>query len=683
MIAACLDIETYGAFERVDGKPMPHQKQGRLDAVMHPERTRFWHPDVDEPVSLVSMTSLPHYTGNPREWLCGLQPGDTTVYKVEHWPLLLRRIEDVQVVMGFNLMYDLSYLRHRFPLLKSWRPLVIDVSVLAYLEDENRIEMSLKDLGVGHGLFAYERTLKDGRFSDPDDPLAVQYAAEDTHNTALLAAALANSTVGWYGSTSYKLSETCIQWYSETFWTVLAMYEAGFCIDRGKAIDLMESLEAEMASIATLANTQGISLEGNGCRKNQAEFVERLLAEHPAILDDDQLHVQEKAGGISLMHLTNLMVFTKHAPQHAALFEGLARWIYLRQALWGKLHKRLVYAPKAEKRGVIDRSEVAIPLEPNDLPRAWGKGYDEAWRSQRGVGRLTPKWYLCPGRLDDADDATLGQRQVRPSCGGPGLQTDPQELHDLACSRYPGGIIVKRDASQIELRVAAVWSGEWVDEFNKSKPDLHTRRAIEMFGPDLIQQHIGPVTGDHAEPATWRSNPAFNRFRQVGKTGNFWYVYRGGAKAMHEQTYAALGIDLGLPLFQRMEAERTNTVPKLWAWQESLLDRAQVDGFIEIPWIGASRTYWGNVRREHATTVVNQMVQSCGAATILSLMNGLRKRLPSGIHMVLQVYDSIVFDCHPDVAHMLDDILLECVANCEFWNRLCDHTGHRVPLIME
>jgi hypothetical protein len=294
------------------------------------------------------------------------------------------------------------------------------------------------------------------------------------------------------------------------------------------------------------------------------------------------------------------------------------------------------------------------------------------------IGISYPTWFVTPTSSKDGAGAEGGTLQGRITCKNFRHQTDPDEIKALYRSRFPSGYIVGYDLSQIEMVVAGLLSGDEIllSAFRADPPlDLHTSRAIQVFGPDIV------------------SHPDFKKvYRQAAKGANFGDLFRSGAQTLQTQVFKQTGIVVPMSLCDNIVKTRPYVRPGLWAWQQSLISEARSRGYIELPFIGQSRRFMGGDAYD-ISEIVNMPVQCTAGNVLLSIQHYLHRTLPSinapspPIHMFLNVYDAIYFDCRDSAAlDHLDTLFRDAfthVTTSGYWGKLCDMLGRSVPIRYE
>jgi len=210
-----------------------------------------------------------------------LKPGSTMVflmYQPEHRHRLAKWLMWSETLLLMNGPFDVGMLRHYDPIfrqaLDGYRHVLIDVSALNYLQNELRPEKSLKNLGPVLRTHVYKD--RPARFESPDDPLEQHYNGEDTHNNILSIAELARRIAKDYPN-SDKLSPFCIQHYSDAFWTVIRMAEAGVCMDRNQLLHLEQVAIRKCEHAHTVSVSRfNTRLQGEDSDKDKLALIERI-----------------------------------------------------------------------------------------------------------------------------------------------------------------------------------------------------------------------------------------------------------------------------------------------------------------------------------------------------------------------------------------------------------------------
>ena len=163
-------------------------------------------------------------------------------------------------------------------------------------------------------------------------------------------------------------------------------------------------------------------------------------------------------------------------------------------------------------------------------------------------------------------------RTGRTTCSSPNIQQIPQDknVRNLIEAR-PGWKTVELDLSQVELRVASIFSGdENMQHAYQSGSDLHSKTTLLLFGDtsDLSKQEQ-------------------KRKRTYSKSANFGFLYGMSAK-----TFVQYAKNFGLNITEEdSEHLRENffkAYPTLLTWHEDCIKYAQANGYTWSP-IGRKR----------------------------------------------------------------------------------------------
>lgn len=696
-----IDIETYGLFEKtLDGRPLP------LQTVFHPQR--MVATDEVDPRDVIQTVSITLPAGDAelpdgvvsRDTLCKLEPGTTRVFRMgvpSDVRLLQQWLDYLDILVGHNILFDVSCLRldDRFRRHLNGRHTLVDTTVLNYLHNELRPERSLKDIGPLLRLYTYdkEELARNGhRYPSPSDKEAIAYNAADTHNTTLLTATLCRMILrDW--PTSDKATEESLRFYSDELWTCLTMMDAGICMDGTKLRALQSTQEGIVSSCESEATSHNLILSGPGSDKSQVEFVERLMQaciEAGVRVDTRMLEYTQVSKRLSTKAL-NRKVLGDALPKEHPLQVPLD--LMERHAAASKLissyTRPMLYKKTSGKK---DRrlSAVLVPQIPGPVSRWSQLNSSRVWSRYTRVNPeyvamsdralAYPSIYMIPSSNKDGQGDSGGQQQIRLSFNNPGATTFPKVIKQCYTSRFgPEGSVISADASQIELRMAGVLSGEptILTPYTLGH-DLHTLRAIQ------IMEAVG------LDVATEQTKPTFKSlYRQCGKHANFTDLNLGGPDVLQRTILKKGGIHVSIDFCRAIVESRARARPVLTQWQHEQIRFVEKHGYILLPITGVSRY----LPTKDAPTIVNCPVQAHAAAVTIEVANVLRRSLLTlnegpvpQCYMTLVVYDAIYFDSRnsfiPTLKQLLADAVQE-VAYHGYWHRLCSVTGHSCPLLYD
>lgn len=309
-----------------------------------------------------------------------------------------------------------------------------------------------------------------------------------------------------------------------------------------------------------------------------------------------------------------------------------------------------------------------------------------------------PSWFVTPSPFKDGEGSSGGTMQARITCKDSAHQTEPEEItgskqhQPCRLSRFLGGCIVSMDLSQIELRVAALLSGEpsMLDAYNLGW-DLHSRRAATLWDlPDLETRYPG-ISQFAIEK--WKSNfPGFGQLeRDVSKHVNFADLFWAQASTQQTTVLKMSGRLIPLSVFQRAVDARPQVRPVLFAWQSALVAQAKAEGRITLPIIGQSRLFMGGDDFE-SSEIINFPVQATAGNLMLRLQHRIfylldQAALSNRILLHLNVYDALYFDlCSPFYLTPLKKIVADAVQwviQHDYWGSLQHHLGRICALDYE
>lgn len=321
-------------------------------------------------------------------------------------------------------------------------------------------------------------------------------------------------------------------------------------------------------------------------------------------------------------------------------------------------------------------STSASPTSPPSTP---GSLDPDVWLSH-------PTWYVVPSDSTKDDSGTGGGTlQGRITCKNDKHQTDPPEIEECRRSRWVGGLLADMDLSQIELRVAALASGDssLCGAYLRGE-DLHSRRAPSLWSPSHLVEKYG---GNLEYIDRWKDlYPGFKHFeRDVSKHINFADLFRAGAETMQFTVLKMSGNQLPLSFFERVVSSRATDRPGLWAWQEERLHEAHTTGRVILPFTGQSRSFLGGQEFED-NEIVNFPIQTMAGNVLRAIQHLVWRAIKDrrDILMYLNVFDALKFDLRsPSLLPTLSEIIrssVQEVATTGYWSQLCTYYGRTIPL---
>ena len=221
----------------------------------------------------------------------------------------------------------------------------------------------------------------------------------------------------------------------------------------------------------------------------------------------------------------------------------------------------------------------------------------------------------------------IGAGTGRMASSSPNLQNLPPEVRRYV--KAPAGrVLVVADYSQIELRIAALISGDerMLAAFANGE-DIHTITARSLTGREGVTKQE----------------------RKLAKAVNFGLLYGMSAAGLRHYARASYGVEMTKEEGERYWQHFFKTYPGLKAWHDREHRRLKKDGNTE------TRTLTGRRRTGVAklTERLNSPVQGTGADGIklaLALLYERRGECP-GAYPILAVHDEIVVECNEEDAN--------------------------------
>jgi hypothetical protein len=636
-----LDIETYGKCSKFPDQTM-----------FHPVKSEKW--DKVSPKDMVLTVGL-----SWRDQKGRLQHAIFHMSDRQHqrrlwaWFRFIKLNPRFQYLLGHNIVFDLMYLRYCYREAKLYLddPLpVMDTIVLNYLQDESRPEKSLKDLAPLFRITKYDpghgKKSEFIRYATTTDPMLWQYNCQDTASTLMLSERLMAEIRGLYGKDTKKLSPFCMKWYSQLLWMIVWMSEEGIRMDEGKLEGLLARYEkAQDAILSHSVDAYEAPLRGKGSEKAKRKAMSDGLAYVQQWNPENIPNLELTKGGkvsFSVENRNALLEVLDKGSSERALLKLMSSYQDVSGMLDRYLYPMLI--GRGKKRDVMD----TVLLD----------------------GFAYPRWFPVPSEYEDASAG--GTKQARIVAKGPPCQTFPPSVKGCLVCRFDDGYFIWVDYSQIELRVAALLSGDepMIREY-MGKPDLHGKTAKLIFGEDIVR---------HPE---YKS-----KYRQAGKTLNFLVLYRGGARKFQQTLLRDVGIDYPIAKCVHAVQDFFREHPQLIAWQDEMCRVVFEQGFYELPLIGQSRLFLGGKRahEKHINEIVNLPVQAIAANITLSAQYDLWaafKKAGLKATVACNIYDAALIECPRYEIHRVRDVMNQVLPRPSFYRSLCAELGRELPLEYE
>ena len=647
-----LDLETYGKVEGLS-----------LQTQFHPRKSVG--VDGCRRADLIQCAGLTYRAGGTPGSRDGLRstvlPWDERGRDIlRRWLEYIREVDGTLLLM--NAAFDIQYLRFcdkrirkiLRPPMKIW-----DLSITNALNDPERPERSLKDISLILGLGAYTEKPDDRHPSKYAIDLH-RYVVEDTEKT-LLSQEILEERLEKRG---IPISPECRAFYNDTLWSLIGMSEAGVAMNLTSLRTLDRQLTRRRETFWEACRESGLLLANKGritgADKQKRAFMGEVFAldgmPTPALTDTGKIKISDEQVLTALTSLPRIIRYQGGAKGEICRQEYVS---YLRRL------KAMRFYSKLQK---LQGTYVGRLL--------WGgkTGPHNASRHIKGV--VYPSWFPVPTREKDSSGSEGGTRQMRLSARGPAIQTFPPPVKRCCTSRWKDGVLLGIDASQLELRGAALLSGDplMMDDYERGV-DRH-RSTAELF----VELGVISQTDLDLRPAFWR---------QVGKTTNFAVLYKCGASKLVELIVQATGERLPVPTMQKVISAYYEAHHRFAEWQEETIQQVIRDHEYRVPLIGLGRVFEGSpsmIREVYTNEIVNIPVQATCAAIALSAQNDLRKWLTSNgmrARIVKNVHDGIFPDCPREEVNMVRTEGVAVMERPAYYRQLCDHLGRSVPLVWD
>jgi uracil-DNA glycosylase family 4 len=564
-------------------------------------------------------------------------------------------------LVGQNIKFDVSYLRAHHPSFRYWldprRIRLDDTLLLNHLTYEHRPERGLKELTLLFGIYDYSSESispksrdPSSRASGPYDPRLAHYNVVDCHNTFLLEQFLWSRIRSYYTPSSSKLSGLCADIRNWILWDVVLLEESGIFLDEPRLQALEHRLVRHMSRLSAFCASRGLLVSGPGSKSSKSSLISSVLFDKLHLTDDPRVLTTPKTRDISV-GLDNLNLALSLLPKSDPSSLTLRAWSHHTSLykLFSSYVHPLLHEPD---RGILAR-------RPN------------------GLSTIYPYWYPMPSFPHKSTSSTTssssqgGTKQGRFAARSPAAQTFPSPIKSLIRSRFPNGLILTYDLSQIELRVPCILSGDpsMISEY-RTGIDRHAQTALHLF------------------PSSNPSSPTFrDHERQCGKTINFLVLYEGGAATARETILRDLGIDVPLSLCQSCIDWFNAHYPIFRSWQSSNLSLVRDTlGYLELP-TGWSR-YWGlgsSVNGKHSE-IADFPIQTIAAQLMQCAQFHVHcDFLDHNLHSVIisNVQDSLVIDCYPPEEPIIDKIIEKRLTNPPLYRILLSIYGQdrEIPIL--
>lgn len=504
-------------------------------------------------------------------------------------PWLVEMIEDGRVEKwGSNIKFDYHWLR-RFGV---YMENMCDTSTAEHVIDERNPQKSLKSIAFTYApwLGDYSREQKNlvtmrGGWEYIKDEEMYDYAACDG-DASFSAAAAQRKLLEERGLVRpYRIS-------MNTYRALAAMEHNGMCIDLEENRHLDHAYKEELAILR-----DELAAEFGPINPNSPQQVKKALLE---VVPGIDLRFDKKGQWLDDNFSTENAVLCREAKKHPIIGKLLEyRRMYKRHSNYVKKMREIVTVH-------------------GDLRLVHGSFRTDRVETFR-LSSTKPNLQNIP-RNFETDNLTEAEIE----------KINKLNIKRQFISRFPGGLFLEADESQLEIRVAAWLSGDKKLLAAIESQDLHRETASMLLGKPADK-----VTKDE---------------RQRCKTLNFLILFQGGARK--------LAADLGVSKQQAQSFinQYFDTFPELAAWIQGIKERVKVDLSVEVPF-GYRRYFykplnWNTppgwrVERQ----AVNTPIQCTAGVLVQIAMYRIQMELEERnlrSKLISQVHDSVAVDTHPD-----------------------------------
>ncbi len=279
-------------------------------------------------------------------------------------------------------------------------------------------------------------------------------------------------------------------------------------------------------------------------------------------------------------------------------------------------------------------------------------GFIEGWHRFIHGDRMHPNFRLT------------GTVTGRLSCSEPNLQQVPRDpkIRSLITAP-PGWTFVEADYSQIELRVAAMLSGDpmMIDIFNREDGDIHTTTAIAVSGKREVTKEE----------------------RKKAKAINFGFLYGMGATKFREYARDKYGQDLTMEEAIRFRQRFFDLYAELPRWHMKQRDIVKMYGQVRTL-TGRIRHLPGvfspseGLRASAERQAINTPVQSFASDLTLASVIEIYRTIPRDqCRIVGTVHDAILFEVRNEY---IEEVTEQIKAIMEKPQIIMEKFGIRLPV---
>lgn len=299
---------------------------------------------------------------------------------------------------------------------------------------------------------------------------------------------------------------------------------------------------------------------------------------------------------------------------------------------WPRTEKGSLSTSAKEIAAYADIPAVAAYLDYcrwNDRLKSFGDGLAALIHPE--TGRLHPDIQIAVARTG------------RLSASRPNVQAMPKEaaFRKLFVPQ-PGHVFVRADYNQMQLRVAALLSGDarLLSAYDKGE-DVHRLTAARVLGKTVEEL----AEGD----------------RDKAKAIAFGILFGMGAARLRGYARSRYGVAMSEREAERIRTRFFEAYPDLRRWQERQVEEERQTRCSTTP-AGRVRNFAREERDNAYTTAMNTPVQGGEAEVMLAALGLLPRALePLDAHLVNCVHDEILCECPEEIAPAVAGVLRTCM----------------------
>jgi len=651
-----LDIETYGILKN------------REQTVFHPVQSKYVDGvDFKDQIVTVAIGYIENGRKRTHQYIWE---------NPEHRKFIAKWFEKIvkskAIVLGQNIKFDMLYLSYADATLQYWiSPQWLkldDTMIKSFLYNDQQPEKGLKELTTLYGIADYgdlKKLYDENRAEDAYDPRLHKLNSLDVAADLTLDEELDKMILTKYGKKTPKLTQASADMRNAVIWCCLEMERVGCAMDRNILQAKHEEAEWVCAGCENLLRDKGVIPEGKGSDSSKRELIGAGI-QASGLEGDRRVEFTPKTRKLAFGQVNTNLVLEYMPDDHLLrpvieTFRKLEEWSKVIETYTGPLlHNKKKGLVINDTNGKTNNGTGRILL---------CKGIE------RSVGVAYPSWYPVPsysGKNEGGQEKTGGTIQARITCKRPPLQTAPADIYNAITTRFSPGVLRCYDFSQIEIRVAALLSGDPILlHAYQNGIDVHTQTARVLF-PDLVRTD-----------AEWKGTEE----RQLGKTINFLVLYKGGAEALQGTALKDLKLSLDIGFCADLIQKWWRSHPVLAMWQDRLVDFVKLKGYLELP-TGWSRTFTTDPAAISfaVNEICNFPIQATAAqlaeSSQFEILLRLRERNLRTI-IPLQTYDSVLLDGPPDEVDEVDAIVEKALKRPPLLGIIEQACGRSVPIEFE